>query len=94
LKSRESRLLARCRGDRLFYGKRVEKAEDLDAAVKDWLAHPGPALLDVATGRMELVMPPNMEMKPVFGMALYSAKAILGGRAEDVVELAKDNLLN
>ena len=77
-----------------FYGKRVEKAEDLDAAVKDWLAHPGPALLDVLTDRMELVMPPKIETKPVFGMALYSAKAILGGRTEDVIELAKDNLLS
>jgi pyruvate dehydrogenase (quinone) len=77
-----------------FYGKRVEKAEDLDAAVKDWLDHPGPALLDVLTDRMELVMPPKIETKPVFGMALYSAKAILGGRTEDVIELVKDNLLS
>jgi pyruvate dehydrogenase (quinone) len=46
------------------------------------------------TDRMELVMPPKIETKPVFGMALYSAKAILGGRTEDVIELAKDNLLS
>jgi pyruvate dehydrogenase (quinone) len=77
-----------------FYGQRVEKAEHLEAAVKSWLAHPGPALLDVVTDRMELVMPPKIEVKQVFGTALYSAKAILGGRADDVARLVKDNLID
>jgi pyruvate dehydrogenase (quinone) len=61
--------------------------------VKAWLVHPGPALLDVTTDRMELVMPPKIEAKQAFGMALYSAKAILGGRVGDVVEMAKENLI-
>jgi pyruvate dehydrogenase (quinone) len=74
-------------------GRRVEKAEDLEGAVKAWLGHPGPALLDVVTDRMELVMPPHVEAKPVFGMALYSAKAVLGGRTEAVADLIKSNLL-
>jgi pyruvate dehydrogenase (quinone) len=77
-----------------FYGQRVEKADDLEAAVKAWLAHPGPALLDVVTDRMELVMPPKIEAKQMFGTALYSAKALLNGRAGDVIELAKDNLID
>ena len=64
-----------------FHARRVEHAEDLDVAVRDWLAQPGPALLDVMTSRMELVMPPHIEAAPVFGMALYSAKAVLAGRA-------------
>ncbi|HEY4075473.1 MAG TPA: thiamine pyrophosphate-dependent enzyme [Rhizomicrobium sp.] len=75
-----------------LYGQRVERPEDLEAAVQSWLAHPGPALLDVVTDRMELVMPPKIEAKQVFGTALYSAKAILGGRAEDVVKLVRENL--
>jgi pyruvate dehydrogenase (quinone) len=77
-----------------LYGQRVEKAGELETAVKAWLAHPGPALLDVLTDRMELVMPPKIEAKNIFGTALYSAKAILGGRAADVVELAKSNLVD
>jgi pyruvate dehydrogenase (quinone) len=75
-----------------FYGQRVEKPQDLEGAVKSWLAHPGPALLDVVTDRMELVMPPKIAAKQMFGTALYSAKAILGGRAGDVAQLIKDNL--
>jgi pyruvate dehydrogenase (quinone) len=75
-----------------FHARRVERAEDLDAAVKDWLAQPGPALLDVVTSRLELVMPPRIEAGQVFGTALYSAKALLGGRGGDVWDLVTENL--
>ncbi|EJU14345.1 pyruvate dehydrogenase (cytochrome) [Sphingomonas sp. LH128] len=75
-----------------FWGRRVEKAEELEGAVRDWLATPGPALLDVVTDRFELVMPPKVEAGQVAGMALYSAKALLGGRGRDVAGLIR-NLL-
>jgi pyruvate dehydrogenase (quinone) len=75
-----------------FHARRVEKATDLEAAVKDWLAQPGPALLDVVTSRMELVMPPFVGAEQAFGTALYSAKAMLGGRAGDVWDLVTENL--
>lgn len=76
-----------------FRGRRIEQAEDLDAAVQAWLAEPGPALLDVVTDRFELVMPPNVKPGQVAGMALYSAKAVLGGRGRDVVSMVR-NLLS
>ncbi len=76
-----------------FRGWRVEKAEELEGAVREWLACPGPALLDVLTDRMELVMPPHVQASQVFGMALYSAKAILSGRAGEVVDLLEKNYL-
>jgi pyruvate dehydrogenase (quinone) len=75
-----------------FHARRVERASDLEAAVQDWLAQPGPALLDVVTSRMELVMPPFIGVEQAFGTALYSAKAILGGRAGDVWDLVTENL--
>ncbi len=75
-----------------FHARRVERADDLEAAVKDWLAQPGPALLDVVTSRMELVMPPFIGAEQAFGTALYSAKALLGGRAGDVWDLVTENL--
>jgi pyruvate dehydrogenase (quinone) len=76
-----------------FRGLRVEKGEDLEAAVIAWLAEPGPALLDVVTDRFELVMPPAVKPGQVAGMALYSAKAVLGGRGRDVVGIVR-NLLS
>jgi pyruvate dehydrogenase (quinone) len=76
-----------------FRGWRVERAEDLEAAVRAWLDEPGPALLDVVTDRYELVMPPKVEAGQVAGMALYSTKAVLGGRGRDVMGLIR-NLLS
>lgn len=74
-----------------LWGRRVEQPADLDAAVRDWLSQPGPALLDVKVNRMELVMPARIEPKQVLGTALYSAKAMLDGRGKDVVELIESN---
>ena len=73
-----------------IWGRRVTDPGQLDAAVQDWLAAPGPALLDVVTDRFELVMPPKVEFDQVFGMALYSTKGILAGRAGSVFELIKN----
>jgi pyruvate dehydrogenase (quinone) len=75
-----------------FHAARVEHADELEAAVRDWISAPGPALLDVVVDRMELVVPPKIEFEQVFGTALYSAKAVLSGRAGDVWELVTDNL--
>lgn len=75
-----------------FWARRVEQAADLDDAVRQWLAEPGPALLDVVTDRFELVMPPKVEMAQVFGTALYSAKAVLSGKGDDVYELVRGAL--
>ena len=73
-----------------FRGWRVERSEDLDAAIQAWLAEPGPALIDVVTDRFELVMPPHIKPRQVAGMALYSAKAVLGGRGTDVVGIIRN----
>ena len=74
-------------------GWRVERNEELETSVIAFLAHPGPALLDVRVNRMELVRPPHVEASQVIGTALYSAKAILGGRSGDVLELIESNFL-
>jgi len=75
-----------------FKGWRVDRNEDLEAAVIAFLAHPGPALLDVKVNRAELVMPAQVTTSQVLGTALYAAKAILDGRARDVADLVETNL--
>jgi pyruvate dehydrogenase (quinone) len=70
-----------------MWGKRVERAEDLDGAVREWLATPGPALLDVVTSRYELFMPSHLDAEMVTGTALYSIKGLLHGRVHDVAEM-------
>ncbi len=75
-----------------LWGRRVERPEDLEEAVRAWLAAPGPALLDVVTNRNELVMPPKVDAGQVFGMALYSAKGLLSGRGGAVTDLIESAL--
>ncbi len=76
-----------------YWGRRVDRAEDLDEAMKDWLAQPGPALLDVITSRYELIMPPAAGVEQAFGMALYSMRAVLAGHTSELVEMAKQNFI-
>jgi pyruvate dehydrogenase (quinone) len=75
-----------------FHAQRVEHPDALESAVLNWLNAPGPALLDVLTDRMELVMPPKVGLAQIFGTALYSTKAVLSGRGGDVWELVTENL--
>lgn len=74
-----------------IYGRRVDNADTLEEAIQDVLSRPGPALLDVRVNRYELVMPPKVEPGQVLHTALYSAKAVLSGRGDEVGELLRSN---
>jgi len=76
-----------------FWGKTVDKAEELDTAVQEFLKVKGPALLNVRTTPYELVMPPRIEAEHVTNTALYSMRAIAEGRIKDVKNLLVDNFL-
>jgi pyruvate dehydrogenase (quinone) len=73
-------------------GRTVERAADLEANVKAWLAEPGPSLLHIKVETLELVMPPFTEVAPAIGMALYTTRAVLHGKGGDVLEMIKENL--
>ena len=77
-----------------LWGHMVSKAGELEDAVRDWLAQPGPALLDVKVKPMQLVTPPSPFVSPeaVVGMAVYSAKALLHGKGGDVWEMMVENI--
>ncbi|HEY9347932.1 MAG TPA: ubiquinone-dependent pyruvate dehydrogenase [Inquilinus sp.] len=73
-------------------GVRVEAPKDLPAAVRDVLQHDGPALLDVVTARQELVMPPATTFDEAHKFGMFMLKAVLDGRAGQLIDLAKVNL--
>ena len=73
-------------------GIRVEDSADLDAALTSAFDHPGPVLVDVVTAKQELVMPPKVQLEQAKGFSLYMLKAIINGRGDEVVELARTNL--
>lgn len=74
-------------------GWKVESADGLEAAMKSWLAAEGPALLDVRVNRVELVMPPKVTVGEVASTTMFGVKAVLDGRASEVVSLLRDNFL-
>lgn len=76
-----------------LWGKTISKADQLEGAVEEWLAQPGPALLNVKVEPMELVLPPFTALGPTYGMALYSMKAVLHGKGGDVFEMVTENFI-
>lgn len=73
-------------------GIRVERPQELRAAVQALLAHDGPALLDVVSARQELIMPPTITLEDVHKFGLFTLRAVLDGRAGELVDLARTNL--
>ncbi|MBB5464989.1 pyruvate dehydrogenase (quinone) [Paraburkholderia sp. CI2] len=73
-------------------GLRVEQSEDVEPALRKAFAHNGPVLVDVVTAKQELVMPPAIKLEQAKGFSLYMLKAIINGRGDEVIELAKTNL--
>jgi pyruvate dehydrogenase (quinone) len=73
-------------------GLRVEKPECLGPALQRALAHDGPALVEVIVNRQELAMPPTITAEQALGFSLYMVRAVLNGRGDEVIDLAKTNL--
>jgi len=75
-----------------IHGVRVEDPAELPEAVRGALAYDGPALLDVVVNRQELAMPPTITLEQAKGFTLFMAKAVISGRGDEVLDLAKTNL--
>jgi pyruvate dehydrogenase (quinone) len=73
-------------------GIRVEKPQELKAAIAAALAHKGPVLLDIVSARQELAMPPKTTLDQAYHFGMYMMKAVLDGRATQLIDLAKTNL--
>ena len=75
-----------------LFGARVEKAGELDDALRAAFEHDGAALVEVLTDRHELSLPPKISYGELKGFTLYATRTILSGGGDELVELAKSNL--
>ncbi len=75
-----------------YFGARVTRSDALEDALRAAFAHDGPALVDVVTEGLELIMPPKIQAEQAKGFSLYALRAVLSGRGDEVVELARANL--
>jgi len=56
------------------------------------LQHHGPALIEVPVSRQELSMPPTITLEQMTGFSLFMLKAVLSGRGDEIIDLARTNL--
>ena len=75
-----------------LFGVRVEKAGELEDALRAAFIHDGAALVDVRTDRHELSLPAKLTYGEVKGFTLYATRTVLSGEGKELVELAKTNL--
>lgn len=75
-----------------IHGVRVEKCSLLEDGLQEAMSYDGPALVDVVTNKLELIMPPKLNVEQIKGFSLYVTRAIINGRGDEVFELARSNL--
>lgn len=76
-----------------LWGRTVGRADELEAAMRAWLAQPGPALLNVRVSPMRIVLPPGADSQAACGMALYSMRVIFQERGGDAWELVGEDFI-
>jgi pyruvate dehydrogenase (quinone) len=73
-------------------GLKVETPDQLEPAIAEALNFDGPALVEVLVSRQELSMPPTITLEQAKGFSLFMLKAVLSGRGDEVIDLARVNL--
>jgi pyruvate dehydrogenase (quinone) len=74
------------------YSVRLEDPADVEPGIAAALAHKGPVLIDAVVNRSELAMPPSITFEMAKGFTLFMVKAIMSGRGDEIIDLAKTNL--
>lgn len=73
-------------------GLKAETAKAVGPMLQQAFKHDGPALVDVLVHRQELSMPPTITLEQATGFGVFMLKAVLSGRGDEIVDLAKVNL--
>jgi pyruvate dehydrogenase (quinone) len=73
-------------------GLTAEKPEQVRPMLSQALQHKGPALVEVLVSRQELSMPPTITLEQMKGFSLFALKAVMSGRGDEIIDLAKVNL--
>ena len=74
-------------------GLRAQTPDQVEPMLAEALNYDGPALVEIPVSRQELSMPPTITYEQMKGFSLFMMKAVLNGRADEVIDLAKVNLL-
>jgi pyruvate dehydrogenase (quinone) len=73
-------------------GLTAKEPEQVRPMIAQAFAHAGPALVEVPVHRRELAMPPTISLEQMTGFGIFMIKAVLSGRGDEIVDLARTNL--
>lgn len=73
-------------------GLTAETPEQVRPLLAEALNHDGPALVEVSVNRQELALPPSIKMDQMIGFGLFMIKAVLNGRGDEIIDLARTNV--
>ena len=73
-------------------GLKAETPEQVGPMIAEALKHDGPALIEVVVSRQELSMPPTITLEEAKGFSLFMLRAVLSGRGDEIVDLARVNV--
>ncbi len=74
-------------------GLTAETPDQVEPMIAQALQHDGPALVEVLVSRQELSMPPTITVDQAKGFSLFMLRTVLSGRGDELIDLAKVNLL-
>jgi pyruvate dehydrogenase (quinone) len=74
-------------------GLKAETPDQVEPMIAKALKHDGPALVEVLVARQELAMPPTISYEQAKGFGMFMLKAVLNGRGDEIIDLARVNLL-
>jgi len=73
-------------------GVRIEDPREVEEGIAAALYHNGPVLVDAVVNRTELAMPPAVSLEMAKGFTLYMMRAVMSGRGDELIDLARTNL--
>jgi pyruvate dehydrogenase (quinone) len=73
-------------------GLTARTPDQVEPMIAQALKHDGPVVVEVFVARQELAMPPTITLEQAKGFSLFMLKAVLNGRGDEVIDLAKTNL--
>ena len=73
-------------------GIRLQDPGEVEAGITAALNHDGPVLVDAVVNRTELAMPPAVTLEMAKGFTLYMVRAVMSGRGDELIDLARSNL--
>jgi pyruvate dehydrogenase (quinone) len=73
-------------------GIRLGDPGEVEVGIAAALNHNGAVLVDAVVNRTELAMPPAVTLEMAKGFTLYMVRAVMSGRGDELIDLARTNL--